>query len=277
MNQSLRALPSIDPSLHESVLRDSLAALSRIDFTKSPPEMARIIFDVIENHTGGVDLYAEIKRRSNSYILAMLDELHELVNESENPFETGLRLAVAGNIIDFGAKHDFSDELIHDEINRAMKIAIPDSEIRDLEDAIAQAENILYIGDNAGEIIFDRIFIEQLPCEKIIFAVRGSAIINDALMSDAETAGITEMVKVISSGVSVPGTVYDLSSEEFKLAFDKADIIISKGQGNYETLNETDKNIFFLLKVKCGVVAADLQRNVGDFIIEHHSVLNKSV
>jgi uncharacterized protein with ATP-grasp and redox domains len=267
VNQALRALNSVDESLHEELLRDTLKTLSQIDFSKSPPEMARKIFDIIEKRTGLVDFYAEIKKQSNLYIMNIYDELRQTVMGSGDPFAAALKLAVAGNIIDFGAKHDFSDEIIHEEIEKALKNSFKQEEVEGLREKINSASDILYLGDNAGEIVFDKLFIEQLPKEKITFAVRGRPVINDALLQDAESVGLTELVKVVSNGAGIPGTVLGECSEEFRNIFDNADLIISKGQGNYETLSTSGRNIVFMLKVKCPIVSRDLGREIGDFVI----------
>ncbi len=267
-NQAIRALPAVDETLREAILRDVLKALSNIDFELSPPEMAREIFDIIEKYTGEQDLYAEIKKNSNKYILDMENELRDIIAKSADPFLTGLHLAIAGNIIDFGAKHDFSDKLIHKEIDDALNVKLRDADVENLRQAIDNAENILYLGDNAGEIVFDKLFIEQLPCEKITFAVRGKHIINDALMEDAKDIGIDKIVSIISNGSGMPGTVLKNCSEKFRKVFINADLIISKGQGNYETLSESEQKIVFLLKIKCDIVARDLKGKVGDFVIK---------
>ena len=137
--------------------------------------------------------------------------------------------------------------------------------------ALAQAENILYIGDNAGEIVFDRLLIEEIkrlyPYKKITFAVKGGAIINDALMADAEECGITGITQVISNGVDAPGTLLSLCSPEFLIAYNQTQLIISKGQGNFETLSSEEKPIFFLLMAKCPVVAAHIGCEAGTFLL----------
>ena len=267
INQVIRSLPQIDEALHEDVLRDTLKALSDIDFSLSPPEMVKVVFDVIEHYSGGKDLYAELKIKSNNYILNLEAELRKIIMAADDAFIVGLRLAIAGNIIDFGTKENFSDELIHREIDQALAEQLPTAAIKELKVAIEQAEHILYLGDNAGEIVFDKLFIEQLPVDKITFAVRGAPVINDALLADAEMVGIDKIVPVVNNGAAFPGTVVNRCSKEFQALFNNADLIISKGQGNYETLSECGKNIFFLLKVKCAIVARNLERQVGDFVV----------
>jgi uncharacterized protein with ATP-grasp and redox domains len=132
---------------------------------------------------------------------------------------------------------------------------------------MSRAEDILYLGDNAGEIVFDRLLIEQLPCEKITFVVKGRPILNDAVMEDAQIVGLTDMVDVIDNGSDAPGTILESCSETFRRRFDQSDLIIAKGQGNYETLSEVDKNIFFLVRPKCSVLARHLGREIGSLVL----------
>jgi uncharacterized protein with ATP-grasp and redox domains len=268
VNQALTAMQNIPEENKESLLREVFKRIAKIDFSLSPPEMARDIFDIIEVYLPDNDFYFDIKKKSNRYILNLEDDLRMKITEASDPFMIGLHLAIAGNIIDFGAKNDFSDQCIHAEIKEALEIKLDKTLTDRFQKEIMNADKILYLGDNAGEIIFDKLFIEQLPLDKITFVVRGSAIINDALMADAEMVGMTELVKVVSNGDNIPGTVLHRCSNEFKTLFEESDLIISKGQGNYETLSGIDKNICFLLKAKCPVIAKDLNRKVGDFIIK---------
>jgi uncharacterized protein with ATP-grasp and redox domains len=133
------------------------------------------------------------------------------------------------------------------------------------------AQNILYLVDNAGEIAFDRLLIEQLPTEKITVVVKGKPVINDATMEDAEFVGLTDIVEVIDNGSDAPGTILETCSQNFRDRFEEADLVIAKGQGNYETLSDLDKNIFFILKAKCPVIARDIGCEIGDMILCHNS------
>jgi uncharacterized protein with ATP-grasp and redox domains len=134
--------------------------------------------------------------------------------------------------------------------------------------AAAAAKDILYIADNAGEIVFDRLLIKQIGPEKITFVVKGGPIINDATIEDAQAAGLTDLMKVIDTGDDAPGTILEFCSEDFQHCFEAADLVIAKGQGNYETLSNIDKNIFFLVKAKCPVIARDLGCEVGETILQ---------
>jgi hypothetical protein len=137
-----------------------------------------------------------------------------------------------------------------------------------LRESIDSAKNILYLGDNCGEIVFDRLLIEQLPLDKVTFVVRGGPIINDATMGDARETGMTELVNVIDNGSNIPGTVLEKCSKEFRECFVDADLIIAKGQGNYETLSSCEKNIFFLLQAKCPVISGHIGCEQGSFIVK---------
>jgi len=229
LKQAQKSLKNVDETQHQKIFDGIGNTLENIDYKDSPPEIARAIFDVIDSYTGGIDLYVDAKKDSNLYILELYDELREILESSDDKFLTALKMAIAGNIIDFGAKHDFHDELIHDEIDAVLKSDLCNQETEELRKSIEESEKILYLGDNAGEIVFDKLFLEQLPVEKITFAVRGKPVINDALMEDAEMVGLTGIVNVISNGGGVPGTVLDRCSEEFRDIFEKSDLIISKG------------------------------------------------
>jgi uncharacterized protein with ATP-grasp and redox domains len=140
-----------------------------------------------------------------------------------------------------------------------------------LRRAVAGADRILYLCDNAGEIVFDRLLIEVLPSEKITAVVRGTPVINDATLEDARATGLTEVVRVMDNGSDAPGTLLETCSPAFRDCFAAADLIIAKGQGNFETLSETrGKRIFFLLKVKCPLIARDIGEPTGRLVVKPH-------
>lgn len=257
-----------DESIHEEVLRKVMARASEMDLSITPPMMGQEIHRLIRQITDNKDPYRDIKDHSNRLALQIYAGLKKKIEHSEDPFETAVRVAIAGNIIDFAKINDLDDAKIHQAIEDSFTAALSKSAVNDLRNAIKQSKNILYIGDNAGEIVFDRLLLEQLPCEKVMFVVRGSPVINDATMDDARTAGITELVEVIDNGSDGPGTIMETCSEQFRKRFDEADLIIAKGQGNYETLSDEDKDIFFLFKVKCPVIAKDAGLQVGSLALQ---------
>lgn len=229
----------------------------------SPAELSWGPIKKVYEKTGVADPYADLKDRSNREALALLEEMREWIHASEDPLETAARLAVAGNIIDLGIHKDYD---IHESIRRILEegFVIDDME-RFREDLVgreARGENpeVLYICDNAGEIAFDRLFIETLiehfPRTRFTAAVNGGPVLNDALLEDAEFVGLTDIVPVIHNGYDLLGTVLSACSPEFVEAFERADWVISKGQANYETLDGVSDKVVFLLKAKCEPIAA---------------------
>ena len=256
-----------EEEIRVKIMREALIAASKLDFANSPPVLSQIIQEIINKYTGGIDAYKEIKVNSDKVALRLLAELHEKIEDSECKFETAVRLAIAGNIIDFGVTSNVSDETIKSTITESLKSKLDTDVVKQLQKAVIKADKIIYLLDNAGEIVFDKLLIELLPMEKVTAVVRGKPILNDVTMEDAILAGLPEMVKVIDNGTNAPGTVLELCSDSFVKEFKKTDLVIAKGQGNFETLNHINKNIFFLLKAKCPVVARELECNLGDMII----------
>ena len=244
------------------ILRQTLAMTSSLDFDKSPPAMAKKIHAIIRQITGVEDAYVKIKDESTAFALEMLPFLRHEVEKSECPFETTIRLVIAGNIIDFGTDHNFNLNSVHQIIADSLKQQIDLNAIGRLHKRMMESERILYIADNCGEIVLDRLLIEPYR-EKITLAVRGNPILNDATRREAEMSGMNEIVNIIDTGDSIPGVILENCSAEFKEHFAKCDFIISKGQGNFETLNETDRPVFFLFMSKCQVVANLLNTEIG--------------
>jgi uncharacterized protein with ATP-grasp and redox domains len=217
------------------------------------PEFARELHALLRVYTHNDDPYRDRKKTSNDEVLELVPWLNRLISESDDRFITALRLSIAGNIIDFAANDSFD---VKEEIRAALKndFAIDHSER--LHEAVALAKSILYIGDNAGEIVFDRLFIETLKSRKVTYVVRGGPVINDATMDDALYTGMHSVARVISGGYDAPSAIPEKSGPEFRQLFETSDLIISKGQGNLEGLySYNDKRIFFLLLVKCNVIA----------------------
>jgi len=257
-----------DEQVQEKVLREVLRLGSEMDLRRSPPAMAQRIHRFIREITGAKDPYLEVKNRYNRLALEMYPDLKERIETSADPLEAALRLAIAGNIIDLGVKTSIKESDIEEIINDSLTADFDGRRIEEFRNAVSRAEKILYLADNAGEIVFDRLLIERLPCEKVTVVVKGVPVINDAMLEDAEFAGLTEIVEVIDNGSDAPGTILKSCSQTFRDRFEEADLIIAKGQGNYETLSDIDKDIFFILKAKCHVIAKDLGCEIGEMILQ---------
>ncbi|MCD6525653.1 MAG: DUF89 family protein [Desulfuromonas sp.] len=270
LKQTLSVLEMVaaDDATSERTLRQVMQQLSEINFDQTPPQMARTIHQQIRQLTGVPDPYYDEKQRFQQLAIHLYPQLEHNLYQSDNPLKTAIQLAIAGNSIDHGVYHDMDENRALKAIEQAMDTPIL-GDIDAFTIAIEQAESILYLGDNTGEIVLDKLLLKQLPLDKTVFAVRGGPILNDALMEDAEQAGITELVPVISNGDNSPGTLLKYCSESFRQQFDNADLIIAKGQGNYETLSDVDANIFFLLKAKCPVVAEHIGCQVNDALLYH--------
>lgn len=236
----------------------------------SAPAFSRALHTILKKYTNNTDPYKEAKRKSNDFVLEMYPGLQSQVMLSDNPFDTALRLAIAGNIIDFAVSSNYDLESTIEKVLRT-NFAIDHS--KELKQALSNARTVLFLGDSSGEIVFDKLFIEYIKHSNLYYAVRGAPVINDATREDAEYVGINEVAQVISNGYDAPSTIIEHCSSEFKDVFNRADVIISKGQGNLEgLLNRTSKEVYFLLMVKCSVIADALHVNKGDFVIKKNNL-----
>jgi len=266
-----------DEQIHEKVVREVLRLAADLDMSQSPPVIGQRIHRLIRKLICNNDPYHELKERFNRLALRMCAELEERVRTSEDPLETAVRLAIAGNIIDLGVKTSIKESDVEKIIRDCLTADFNSRQVEEFRNAVSRAEKILYLADNAGEIVFDRLLIEQLPCEKVTVVVKGNPIINDATIEDADVAGLTRIVEVIDNGSDAPGTILESCSQAFRNRFAESDLVIAKGQGNYETLSDADKNIFFILKAKCPVIARDLGCEVGEMILRKSESFNDIV
>jgi len=266
-----------DEQIHEKVIREVLRLAADLDMSQSPPVIGQQIHRLIRKLIGNTDPYRELKQRFNRLALELCAELEERVGTSEDPMETAVRLAIAGNIIDLGVKTSIKESDVERIIRDCLTADFDSRQVEEFRNAVSRAEKILYLADNAGEIVFDRLLIEQLPAEKVTVVVKGSPVINDATMEDAEFAGLTEMLEVIDNGSDAPGTILESCSKAFRNHFAESDLVIAKGQGNYETLSDVNKSIFFILKAKCPVIARDLGCEVGEMILRKSKTFRDAV
>ena len=238
--------------------------LQRVNPSSRPPEIAAQMHALVRNLTNCKDPYLELKQTSTKISLRLFGEMKKKISGAKNPFDTAVRLSIAGNIIDFGVGNDFD---LPSEIQRVLTQPYAIDHALELEDEISKAKTILFLADNAGETVFDRLLIEIIG-KHVIYAVKDAPVLNDATIEDAVAAGIDYTAEVISCGARSPGTVLNQCSKDFIKLYEQADVIIAKGQGNYEALSEEKKNIFFLLQTKCDVLARDLGVPVGSIVVK---------
>ena len=269
LNQALRAarIATTDERKIKKVVDEVGMMLQNISLESTPPESGRLIYQKVHEITGNSDPYREIKSQSTKKALSLYPYLKSLVENSENRLLTAIRIAIAGNVIDFGPNRAFDMET-EIETTLTKDFGICDYDL--FENALNKSNEILYIGDNAGECVFDRILIETLN-KPVTYVVRGAPILNDATHADARQAGIDRVATLLSSGTDAPGTILKTCSDAFIRIYNHAELIISKGQGNYEALSNQKKPIFFLLKAKCRVIADDMGLKEGDIVLKGDS------
>lgn len=256
-----------DEQIHHEVLRTFMRMAAEANLQKSTPVLIGIIHRVIRELTGNPDPYAAAKERLNRMTLSYYDEFKEMILASPDPLNTAVRAAITGNALDYVVNAEADREDIGDAVQRCRTIPLETGSLQAFQLAVESARQILYLGDNAGECVMDRLLIEQLPGEKITYVVKGSPVINDVTFYDAESVGIADLVEVIDNGSDMPGTVLEDCSDSFLQRFKDADLIISKGQGNYESLSDEDAHIFFLFKAKCHVITLHLGYAVGSLVL----------
>jgi uncharacterized protein with ATP-grasp and redox domains len=266
LNQALRAgrIATDDEKKIKQLLDEVGIMIGKIPLENTPPETGRLVYRKVGEITGKPDPYKEIKKESTQKCMALYPCLKKKVKMSNDKLLTAIRIAIAGNVIDFGVGRRFN---IREEIDNVLKNNFAVCDYDKFRTHLDKTDEILYIGDNAGECVFDRILIEEMK-KPVTYIVRNVPVINDATYEDAVQAGIDKVATILSSGTDAPGTILNTCSAEFKKVYDNSKFIISKGQGNYEALSNEKRPIFFLLKVKCHVIAKDIGVNEDDIILK---------
>jgi uncharacterized protein with ATP-grasp and redox domains len=245
-----------DESTHQKVFREVLAIMQDTDMSRPPAYTTTFIHRAIREGIAR-DPFDRIKKEYNAIALSLYSGLREKVKASPDPLWTASRLAIAGNIIDFGI---FTTIDIETSIDRSLKAEIAVDDYASFREDLLTADDILYLLDNAGEIVFDRLLIEELreAGKHVTAVVKGSAVLNDVTRDDAVQAGLESVCAVMDNGSDAIGTILPWTSAAFRSAFRNADLIISKGQGNFETLYGTGEKTYFLFQSKCDVVSQEL-------------------
>jgi len=279
LKQALEAgkLAGVGQRTQKRIVNKVCKLIPKFDLSLSPPEMGRLLYQTVKRISKSKDPFKKIKHKSNKLALGLLPKLRQKLEISDDKLLTAVELAIAGNVIDYGVKNSLKIEQevknfvngdfdIHNEYNK------PIFAYKQFKRDLKKAETILYLADNAGETVFDRILIEQIKkmpnIKEIIYAVKDKPVINDALKEDAFICDIDNFASVISSGCDAPGIILDYCSLGFLKIFKDADLIISKGQGNFEALSNEKSPIYFLFRAKCSVAARDVGCQVGDVILK---------
>ena len=265
-----------DEIIQKKIIDELSQLIPNFSLEIAPPEMGRAIYGLVGKISGVKDPFKEIKENSNRLVLKLYPKLKQEINNSEDRLLTAVKLSIAGNVIDYGVKNSLNvEEEINKIFNKDFKSDNKNNKTvfryQEFKEILSKVNHVIYLADNAGEVVFDRLLIEELTeklGKQVIYVVRGKPIINDALIEDAIFCGINKVTKITSSGSDAPGTILKYCSSEFIELYQKAELIISKGQGNYESLSEEDEPIFFLFKAKCPVIAKDIGCKVGDMVLK---------
>ncbi|MFA5927763.1 MAG: ARMT1-like domain-containing protein [Candidatus Margulisiibacteriota bacterium] len=256
-----------DPKLQLKAVRAATRILGKADPAKmSAPMLTTAVHKELKQVLKTKDLYKKVKEIENKKALAMYPELEKIASGAKDKLDMAVRLAILGNVLDYGAILRFDLPALLKKI-KTLKFGKYDLE--KFRRALISKKKILYIGDNAGEIVFDKLLIRELQsrdCE-VVYAVKNEPILNDITMADAKSVGMLKLTKVIESGSTTPGTLMSEFSAEMKKAYRWADLIIAKGQGNLETCDNWDKPVFFLLKMKCPYLADRIKVKTGDLML----------
>lgn len=241
--------------------------LLKFDFNHPPVVFGRTIYKTISQVSGVKDIFYKEKIAIEKYLLKFTASIKHNIEEAKNPLYSAAKICCAGNAIDFGAgkKPDIKNLL-----RQIKKLKLKVNHFLIFREKLKKANKLLIIGDNCGEILFDKLFVEEIvkyhPKLKIFYATRSSPVINDVLISDAKRVGLHTLAKVISTGCDYPGIILSKSSLYFKSIYHQAEIIVSKGQGNFESLADRRKHIFYLFQIKCLPVSDYLSLPVGSLL-----------
>jgi len=260
-----------DELLHQKVMKEVMQFLMTIDFSLSPPEISREVHEIIRKKTGILDPYKHVKKMANNKAKQQLPLLQKLVDHAADPLLMAVKLSIIGNVVDFGTIHRYdADEMI----KKIETLCFDDSNYPYFKKRLEESTSLLYLADNTGEILFDRLLLEQLHAmgKRTTVVVKSNPIINDATIEDATWAGIDEYATVIKGDegceYSAPGLILKWTSNSFQHLLERVDMVISKGQGNYEALNQIDREVFFLLMAKCPLVAKDIGCEKGTMVLQ---------
>jgi uncharacterized protein with ATP-grasp and redox domains len=261
-------MSSDDDMVREEVLREVMNYLLYEAWTKLIPELGTNVHRIVKRITHNEDPYKQLKEKCNKMALNLYPKLKLAVRNSNDPLLTASKIAIAGNAIDFGPRMETN--LIW-AVQNVLESELVINDVGQLEKSALKSRDILYLADNAGETFFDRILIGELVKGDInvTYVVKGGSILNDTTLRDAEMAGINSVAKIISTGTDCVGVLFSECSKEFLREFENSKLVISKGQGNYESLNDVkNKEIFFLLKIKCPIIAEDIGAKTGSTVLK---------
>ena len=264
LRQALEAVRHMtqDVDVHERIVRDVLQMAAALDFARPPPYVGQAIHRRLRDLTGLQDPYRSAKSLSNRVVTDVLPELSDSVKRARDPLLAAAKYSIAANALDMAVVPAISERQVCATLHGAPRRPL-NGQWEEFLSSVVRARDVLYLADNAGEIAVDRLLIEQIGPERVTLVVRGSPVLNDATLADVREVGLDGFVEVIDNGSDAPGTILSDCSSSFQRRFREADLIISKGQGNFESLSQVKAHMFFLFKVKCSLVARQVGLPLG--------------
>jgi len=268
VQQALRAgkMATNDELKIKEILNRTGELIRKIPMNSTPAETGTLVYEIVKEVSGVDDPYAKIKAQHIAEAKSIYPELEAMVNQSEDRLLTAIKIAIAGNMIDLGVNKDFN---VISDVRKMLQQDFAISDYDSFKKQWTKSNDILYIGDNSGESVFDKILIQELK-KPVKYVVRSKPIINDVTMKDAMDSGLHEVADLIESGTQSPGIILNQVSQEFLIIFNHSDLVISKGQGNYEGLSGCNRQIFFLLKAKCHPISRDIGVPEGGIVFKEY-------
>ncbi len=263
LNQAIKTLQAakVDPERQVRLLHEAMASLKEVTLSMSPAEISTVAIRAVSSRLEEKDAFREIKHEHIRLTLALYPDLKRIAEDSPDPLFTGIRLSASANLIDLGARQDID---LTGEMQRELQRSLKKSDFDYFVERVRGSRSILWIADNAGETVLDRLVLDRLQKLAPWIAVKEGAVLNDATMEDAIASGLQNCGKLISTGSDCLGVLTDESSSQFLDLLYNTDLVVAKGHANFETLDTLDREIFFLLKAKCPLVAGELGVAVGD-------------
>ena len=266
-----------DAEVQKEVIHATMKSLLDADTIRSAPHFSKVLDAIIGEKIDVANIIDKVKRENINKIKPYLKFLEIMYKAAAEKFEIAVRYAIVGNAIDIGANPDFN---LEQEINKITSANIELSLLQEFKQKVIAAESILYIADNYEEAVFDKFLLNELKDKNVVFAVRSKPILNDITIENAIELGIDKVCRVIESGSEIAGTDLSECSKEFVDLFNNSDVVISKGQGNYETLLDVERDVFFLFKVKCRAISEKSGVRLGNGVVlykEKNGGINASV
>lgn len=255
VNQVVKITQITNSNDNEELFKKVFAYMSQMDFHQTNPEIIGQIFAMVKEHIHNNDPYKHIRYQYNTLFLNQLDQIDQNIHS----FEEAVKYAIIGNVIDFSPIHQNVEKDMMTYFQNINSLSLTINDVDCLKKDILNKKQLLYIGDNCGEICLDMLLMKRImeinPDIHIYFATRGYPVVNDSIEEDAYQVGINQYATIINNGDSSLGTILHRASEEFLNIYHSSDIVIAKGQANFESLSEEHQNIYFMLMVKCPVIS----------------------